>query len=107
MTDPTNSLSYIAGLVLLVTILWAATLGFISWDTQRRKDAGQPVHAGLWMLLGILLPILGFLIYLAARRPPGLDGGQPKRRRQTRLKAPLDARDGQAVLSGELEEEVR
>ncbi len=43
MTNPLIALVEIAAITLLVTLLWAVTLGFAYWDIQRRKQAGQQI----------------------------------------------------------------
>jgi hypothetical protein len=67
MNDPLISLFQIAGLTLLVTILWALTLGASYWDIQRRRQAGARINGTAWMVVVALLPFLGLLVYLAAR----------------------------------------
>ena len=51
MTNPLIALVKIAAITLLVTLLWAVTLGFAYWDIQRRKQAGQRITTSAWMML--------------------------------------------------------
>ncbi|MCI0576656.1 MAG: FHA domain-containing protein, partial [Chloroflexi bacterium] len=79
MIDLVVSLAAIWGFM----ILWAATVGYIFWDSGRRKLADQQRFG--WLLAG-LIPFVGFLAYLALGRPGGRS-----RRHGTRLKRPQGA----------------
>jgi FHA domain/Phospholipase_D-nuclease N-terminal len=67
MTNPLISLVKIAAITLLVTLLWAVSLGSAYWDIQRRKQAGQRITTLAWMMVVAILPFFGLVIYLAAR----------------------------------------
>ncbi len=62
-TQYSKVLILIGGILLLIA-LWAASIGFVYWDVNRR---GLPrfQKAGL-LIIAILLPFLGFLAYLFA-----------------------------------------
>lgn len=78
MTNPLIALVEIAAITLLVTLLWAVTLGFAYWDIQRRKQAGQRITTSAWMMVVAFLPFVGLVVYLIARlfSRPSAQGAQ-------------------------------
>ena len=79
MPDPLKNLFIITGVVLVLIILWAITIGFTYWDAvSRRKLTG--IETVAWVALVVLIPGIGFVAYLLARqlgRP--LSPGSPAR----------------------------
>lgn len=100
MDDPLISLLKVAGITLVITLLWAFTLGASYWDLQNRKQAGRQVNTLVWMVVVAFLPFVGFIAYLIARflfRPAAQNGqAQPGDLRVTRIKKPAVA--GQAPV---------
>jgi hypothetical protein len=60
-----SDLVRIAGITILLTILWAASIAFVFWDNHRRGAAG--IIAYFWLALAALLPFIGFVIYVIFR----------------------------------------
>ena len=65
MFDSITSILTVAGIALLVTLIWGATIAFVYWDTTRRPGAES--HQLLWMILAALLPLVGFIAFLISR----------------------------------------
>jgi hypothetical protein len=91
MPDQFFDLARIAGITFLTTLLWGATVTFTYWDTHRRGLDGITVF--LWLALVVLLPFIGFFIFLFFRVlaylfSPETNGGDHKPRRETALKQP-------------------
>jgi uncharacterized membrane protein len=55
----------IAGITFLVVIIWTITIAGAYWDTHQRNISGRA--RALWLAAVIILPGLGFLIYLLIR----------------------------------------
>ena len=90
MSDQFSDLVRIAGITILITLLWAASVAFTYWDTHRRRPGGG--KALVWLALVALLPFIGFLAYLFFRAitlsvPGRTSGADLKTRRETALKA--------------------
>ena len=62
MPDQILGLAKIAGITFFTTMLWGATVAFTYWDSHRRGLAGFKVF--LWLALVVLLPFIGFTLYL-------------------------------------------
>jgi len=96
MSPQFSDLVKIAGITILIASLWAASVAFTYWDTNRRRLVGG--HVFLWPALVALLPFIGFLAYLSFRLfhrifAPGDIGTGPQTRRETALKPPPEKRN--------------
>lgn len=85
----------IAGITALLSLLWAGSIAFTYWDLHRRSSAGG--NTTLWLLLVVLLPLVGFAIYLSAKilralLPSGHTETPLRPRRETALKRPIAPR---------------
>jgi hypothetical protein len=81
----------IAGITALLSLLWAGSIAFTYWDLHRRPPTGG--KTALWLLLVVLLPLLGFAIYLSVKilnslLPSEQNQVLPRPRRETALKRP-------------------
>ncbi len=91
MADPLISLIKIAGITLVITILWALTLTTAYWDIQRRNNSGERVNLFAWMALVGFLPFMGWIIYrisrllLYALRSSNQAPAKPRSRGETQL----------------------
>lgn len=63
MPEQVSSISILLGVGLLAIVLWALSILAVRWDTHRRRLSGAKRKA--WLALTILLPLLGFALYLA------------------------------------------
>lgn len=63
MPEQVSSFSILLGVSLLAIVLWALSILAVRWDTHRRRLSGAQCKA--WLVLTILLPLLGFALYLA------------------------------------------
>jgi hypothetical protein len=86
-----SDLVQIAGITALITLLWAGSVAFTYWDLNRRTTAGS--KNALWLLSVVLLPLIGFAIYLIAKilrklLPSGSTETPLRSRRETALKRP-------------------
>ncbi|MCL4562712.1 MAG: FHA domain-containing protein [Chloroflexi bacterium] len=104
MADPLISLVKIAGITLVITLLWALTLTTAYWDIQRRRQAGERVNQFAWMAVVAFLPFAGWIVYRIARlistgkarnRQGVVKAGE---RRETRLKAMPEVREPLAAI---------
>jgi hypothetical protein len=103
MTESFSSILTVAGLALLVTFIWGATIAIVYWDTSRRGMSGWKQL--LWLALAALLPVVGFFAYLFTRL---LQGAQPPRegtqvyaiRRATEAKRPPQAQVHLPTIAG-------
>jgi len=91
----------IAGITILATLLWAASIAFTYWDTHHRRLAGGAGFA--WLALVALVPFIGFLTYLVFRLfhrtlAPGNPGPDLQPRRETALKPPQARRSPMPTL---------
>ena len=96
MSGQFSDLVAIAGITVLVTLLWAALVAFTYWDTRNRGLAGRTTFA--WLALVALLPFVGFATYVFARALAlissiSLNESRLPTRRETALKQP-PARQG-------------
>jgi hypothetical protein len=64
MSEPLTTILINTGLILLVAAVWAGTVGYVAWDTARRRLSG--CRQWLWIFLA-LVPFIGFFAYLIAR----------------------------------------
>jgi len=90
-----SDLVRIAGITALMTLLWAGSIAFTYWDLHRRDSAGGKTT--LWLLLVVLLPLVGFAIYVFVKilnkiLPSGHNETAPRARRVTALKRPAAQR---------------
>jgi hypothetical protein len=90
-----SELVKIAGITILLTLLWAASVAFTYWDTHRRHIASGTVL--IWLALVVLLPLIGFLVYIFIRIltrvfSGGVKETDLKTRRETALKPPQPKR---------------
>jgi len=98
MNDALLSLIKIAGITLLITVLWALTLGAIYWDIHRRQQAGQRVNGLAWLAVAAFIPFIGPAAYLATRLLSGFAAQKgpadaaPVRRSETRAQVNSAAR---------------
>lgn len=110
MTNQFSDLIRIIGITILITVTWAASIALTYWDThQQRLPAGKAL---LWLLLVILLPVIGFIIYiffrvLALLLPIINNGLELKPRRETALKHPLvSKRPTSTILASDLDDQT-
>ncbi len=95
MPDSLISLIKIAGITLLITLLWALTLATAYWDLQRRQRIGERVSILGWMILVMCLPLIGWIAYWSTRlvnrkaMRSAESKASPASRRQTKLKSPM------------------
>jgi hypothetical protein len=107
MPEQFTDLVRIAGITILITLLWAVSVAFTYWDMHRQQLTGG--KAFLWVAVVALLPFIGFILYLLFRGltrilPSRIDGMDPKTRRETALK-PSPARRSplSTLLASDLE----
>jgi len=91
----------IAGITVLLSLLWAGSIAFTYWDLHRRSPAGD--RTTLWLLLVVLLPLVGFAIYLFAKilsrlLPSGHNETPLRPRRVTALKRPTPQRSSTSTI---------
>lgn len=91
----------IAGIAVVLSLLWAASIAFTYWDLYRRSSAGGRRTA--WLLLVIFLPLAGFAIYLLFKilrtlLPYGENQASPRPRRVTALKRPAPQRNPTSTI---------
>lgn len=91
----------IAGITALLSLLWAGSIAFAYWDLHRRSPAGG--NTTLWLLLVVVVPLLGFAIYLLAKilraSIPSAHTEAPLRtRRETALKRPVAQRNPTSTI---------
>jgi hypothetical protein len=91
MPDEFLTLVTLAGITVVVTLLWAATVAFTFWDLHRRGVRGGETLA--WLAVVGLAPLLGFAAYalyraLALLRPASRTPPRQPARRETALKRP-------------------
>ena len=92
MIDQLITLVKIAGITLLITILWAFTLGIAYWDIQRRNQAGQLFNPFAWMFVVAFIPFIGLVGYLTVQyfshnsSSTAQNDVQPGGRRETKFK---------------------
>jgi hypothetical protein len=79
----------IAVITFLVVIIWALTIAGAYWDTNQRNLPGRA--KALWLAVVILLPGLGFLVYLFGRLFSALKP-RTKAKRET-LAKPVSTKD--------------
>lgn len=89
MSAQFSDLVRIAGITILITLLWAASVAFTYWDTHRRRPGGG--KAFVWLALVALLPFIGFVAYIFSQSltlilSPGVNGTDLKTRRETAFK---------------------
>lgn len=60
-----SDLVRIAGITILLTVLWAASIAFVFLDNHRRGTAGIKTY--FWLALVALLPFIGFVVYFTFR----------------------------------------
>jgi hypothetical protein len=65
MADQFSDLVKIAGITILITFLWAASVAYTYWDTHKHGLPSSTVL--IWLLVVALLPFLGFIAYMAAK----------------------------------------
>ena len=86
-----SDLARIAGITILITLGWAATIAFTFWDTHNRHISGGKTFT--WLVIVALLPLFGFFIYIGSRTLTTIlslriKGTDLKTRRETALKPP-------------------
>jgi hypothetical protein len=91
----------IAGITVLFILLWAGSIAFTYWDLHRNSPVGR--KSTLWLLLVLLLPLVGFGIYLFAKilnvvLPSGQNETPPRVRRVTALKRPAAQRSSTSTI---------
>ena len=65
MTNQFSDLVRIIGITILITFLWASSVAFTYWDIQQQH---MPAKKALpWLTLVVLLPFLGFMLYILSR----------------------------------------
>lgn len=55
----------LSGIIFLIILLWAASIGFVYWDVYRRNLPYR--RQVVWLTTVALLPLLGVTVYLYAR----------------------------------------
>jgi hypothetical protein len=91
----------IAGITVLLILLWAGSIAFTYWDLHRNSPAGR--KSAFWLFLVVLLPLVGFGIYLFAKvlnlvLPSGQRETPPRVRRVTALKRPAGQRSPTSTI---------
>jgi hypothetical protein len=91
----------IAGITALLSLLWAGSIAFTYWDLHRVTPTGS--KNTLWLLLVVLLPLIGFVIYLFAKivralLPSGRAEAPLRPRRETALKRPVAQRSPTSTI---------
>jgi hypothetical protein len=111
VTEQFTNLITVVGVTLLLTVLWAGSVVFAIWDIRRRNLSG--VKSFAWLMLVLLVPIVGLVIYLFfrvlayfisrwARREP------PAGKRETALKQQPERRKPMpTIVAAGLVEETR
>lgn len=95
MSDQLANIVQIAAVTVLLTLLWAASVAFTYWDANKRGATGGKAFA--WLALVILLPFLGFVLYLVYRFLSQVlhrssRGAAPTSKRETPWKRPVSQR---------------
>jgi hypothetical protein len=107
MSEQFSDLVRIAGITILITLLWAVSVAFTYWDTHHRRLTGG--KAFLWLAVVTLLPFIGFIAYLLFRAltwilPSRIDGMDLRTRRETALKpSPARRSPMSTLLASDLE----
>jgi hypothetical protein len=96
-----SDLLRIAGITILLTVLWAASIAFVFWDNHRRGTSGIKTY--FWLALVALLPFIGWVVYIIFRIFSFLGslmvaGSAQGSRRETGLKQPIAAGSPTATL---------
>jgi hypothetical protein len=91
MSDQFFNLVKIAGITILITVVWAASVAFTYWDTHHQRLTGGKTF--FWLVFVALLPFIGFIMYLSFRALTSIfsirtNETEPKTRRETALKPP-------------------
>jgi hypothetical protein len=91
----------IAGMTALLSLIWAGSIAFTYWDLHRQPPSGGKTT--LWLLLVVVLPLLGFAIYLSVKILNTLltskQNQAPARpRRETALKRPAPQRNPTSTI---------
>lgn len=91
----------IAGITVLLSLLWAGSIAFTYWDLHRRGPAGG--KSTLWLLLVVFLPLVGFGVYFFVKilnmvLPSGQSKTPLRPRRVTALKRPAAQRSSTSTI---------
>jgi len=91
MSAQFSDLVRIAGITILITLVWAASVTFTYWDTHHQRLTGGKTF--VWLVLVALLPFIGFITYIFFRALTSIlsikiNGTELKTRRETALKPP-------------------
>jgi hypothetical protein len=91
----------VAGITVFFSLLWAGSIAFTYWDLHHRSPAGS--KSTLWLLVVVLLPLVGFGIYLFAKilsmvLPSGQRETPPRAKRVTALKRPAAQRSSTSTI---------
>ena len=101
MSDQFSDLVRIAGITILITLFWAASVAFTYWDTHHQRLTGGKTF--IWLVLVALLPFIGFITYILFRALTSIlsiekNGTELKPRRETALKPPPARRSPMPTL---------
>jgi hypothetical protein len=105
-----SDLVKIAGITILITLGWAASVAFTFWDTHHQRLTGGKTF--IWLVLVALLPFIGFLLYLSNRALRSIFSfhsteTEPKTRRETALKPfPAKRRPIPTMIASELSKQT-
>jgi hypothetical protein len=95
MSDQFLDLILVAGITILITLLWAASIAYTYWDTHNVRPASR--SPSFWMALVVLLPFVGFTAYILYRTALQFFSARTARKdlplkRETPLKRPAGRR---------------
>jgi hypothetical protein len=89
MSVQLSDLVKIAGITILITLVWAASVAYTYWDTHHQRLPGGTTF--FWLVFVALLPFIGLILYLCYRAITSIfsirtNETEPKTRRETALK---------------------
>ncbi len=96
MAKQLSELIRIAGISILITFLWAASIAFTYWDTHRQRL--PEAKCLLWLIVVVALPLLGFVVYISSKALSlfislGRSAIRSNHKRETLLKSPLPGKN--------------